>query len=313
MPEQVFHDNQLGMLVDLATPDIEGIYETQMTLQFRLLMDLGCICTVDRTEAKRLMSSKDIDNFNLTQLEFKSVGQTAYLENLKTLKRIFLYQHSIPSGKREMWGLIMEPIKKAVIIVLDTVRTNQLPNLRNMYTNERLAYIKTKENPQYTPPIEEFTFSSYQCLDMSEVVRHITKALTQYQQEKKGPTIICMQTISDPTQIVRNIPILTEFPQIPIHITDDASLLSGLEWQRLGVRSIIRHFLNLTTVIDLMLDQCRYFHVPIGNMPKDTLLFGADLFYSRLLQKQNFVLWWSQTNRPDLGKCVSYILGSTIN
>lgn len=299
----MFHDNQLGMLVDLATPDIEGIYETQMTLQFRLLMDIGCICKVDRTEANRLVAtSKDIDTFSLTQLEFKSVGQVSYLENMSTLKQIYLYQHSISSGKREMWGLFMEPLKKAVIIVLDTVRTNQLPNLRNLYTTERLAYIKTKDDTEFIPPSEDYTFTSFQCLDMNEVSKHITKALTLYQQEKKSPTVVCMQTISDPMQVVQSIPILAEFPQIPIHITDDASLLSGLEWQRLGVRSMIRHFLNLTTVVELMLDQCRYFHIPVGNMPKDTLLFGADLFYSRLLQKQNFVLWWSPTNRPDLGK-----------
>lgn len=136
---------------------------------------------------------------------------------------------------------------------------------------------------------------------MAEVVKHLTKTLTQYQQEKKGPTVICMQTITEPSRIGQVLPIISEFPQIPIHITDDAALLSGLEWQRFGARSIMRHFLNLNTVVDLMLEQCRYFHLPVGNMPKDTMLFGADLFYSRLLQKHNFVLWWSATNRPDLG------------
>lgn len=41
--------------------------------------------------------------------------------------------------------------------------------------------------------------------------------------------------------------------------------------------------------------------VPIGNMPTDTVLFGADLFFARILQRNNFVLWWSTTTRPDLG------------
>ena len=39
----------------------------------------------------------------------------------------------------------------------------------------------------------------------------------------------------------------------------------------------------------------RYFHVPVGNLPKDTTMFGADLFYARHLRKQNFVLWCSPT------------------
>ena len=45
----------------------------------------------------------------------------------------------------------------------------------------------------------------------------------------------------------------------------------------------------------------RYFHVPVGNLPKDTTMFGADLFYARHLRKQNFVLWCSPTDKPDLG------------
>ena len=41
----------------------------------------------------------------------------------------------------------------------------------------------------------------------------------------------------------------------------------------------------------------RYFHVPVGNLPKDTTMFGADLFYARHLRKQNFVLWCSPTGK----------------
>jgi DNA polymerase epsilon subunit 1 len=50
-----------------------------------------------------------------------------------------------------------------------------------------------------------------------------------------------------------------------------------------------------------MLEQCRYFHVPLGNLPKDTTLFGCDLFFARHLQKHNHVLWCSPSDRPDLG------------
>lgn len=45
----------------------------------------------------------------------------------------------------------------------------------------------------------------------------------------------------------------------------------------------------------------RYFHVPLGNMPSDPTLFGADLFFARHLIKNNFVLWCSSLERPDLG------------
>lgn len=39
----------------------------------------------------------------------------------------------------------------------------------------------------------------------------------------------------------------------------------------------------------------------LGNIPADASLFGADLFYGRYLLKNNFVLWCSDSELPDLG------------
>lgn len=64
----------------------------------------------------------------------------------------------------------------------------------------------------------------------------------------------------------------------------------------LMVASAILDFLSRFGLID-----CRYFHVPLGNMPADPTLFGADLFFARNLVKHNFVLWCSNMDRPDLG------------
>lgn len=46
---------------------------------------------------------------------------------------------------------------------------------------------------------------------------------------------------------------------------------------------------------------CRYFHIPIGNLPEDISTFGSDLFFARHLQRHNHLLWLSPTSRPDLG------------
>ena len=64
---------------------------------------------------------------------------------------------------------------------------------------------------------------------------------------------------------------------------------------------MVRHFLKSPAYVQATLEQCRYFHVPAGNLPRDSTVFGADLFYARHLRKQNFVLWCSLTEKPDLG------------
>jgi DNA polymerase epsilon subunit 1 len=37
---------------DLSSPDIEGVYETQVPLLFRCMVRLGCVCTVSREHAR---------------------------------------------------------------------------------------------------------------------------------------------------------------------------------------------------------------------------------------------------------------------
>lgn len=46
---------------------------------------------------------------------------------------------------------------------------------------------------------------------------------------------------------------------------------------------------------------CRYYHLPVGNLPQDVSIFGSDLFLARHLRKHNHLLWLSPTARPDLG------------
>lgn len=305
VPESVFRDNRLGMLADLATPDIEGIYETQLSLEFRALVDLGCICAVQRTEARRLAttSAKTVDTFTLDQLEFKTQSYQSYLKNGGNMRRIFLYQHSSSTGKREMWGIFMPATHKAVLIVLDTVRSNQMPQMRNFYATERNIAMCSDNNDLTadTLPSDEMQFEIFHEIDVKQVYRHVQRSLNGYTGEKKGPTLLCVQSSFALSKLNATMPAMSDFPQSQIHISDDAALLSGLEWQRSGTRAMVRHFLNLNTVINLMLEQCRYFYLPIGNMPADPVLFGADLFFARQLQKHNFILWASPTSRPDLG------------
>lgn len=301
--EKVFKENRLGMLADLATPDIEGIYETQMSLEFRALVQLGCVCAVQRSIAKEIATNRatsTLDTFSIEQLEFRTLSHQQYLKDGGNLKRLFLYQHSSANGKRQIWGLFIPIMKKAIIVILDTVRTNQMPQIKNFYATERASFIQSVNDENKIPPDDIHIDVLFE-IDVKMVYRHITQLLTAFHSEKKGPSILCLQTTLLLNKLNISIPIASEFPQTQIFIADDASVLTGLDWQRNGTRSLFRHFFNLNGVVDLMLEQCRYYHLPIGNMPADPILFGADVFYARLLQKHNFVLWASPTSRPDLG------------
>lgn len=70
----------------------------------------------------------------------------------------------------------------------------------------------------------------------------------------------------------------------------------SLCFRALASPHLLVHFLGLTPC-----PPCRYFHIPIGNLPEDISTFGSDLFFARHLQRHSHLLWLSPTSRPDLG------------
>ncbi|XP_068619039.1 DNA polymerase epsilon catalytic subunit 1 [Battus philenor] len=305
VPEQMYREHQEELMGELSAPEIEGIYETQMSLEFRVLVQLGCICAVDPQEARRLIQtgSNNMDTFTLSQLQFKSVAHQPYLpkqDGISPIKYIFLYQHSALNSTRSMWSLILGPTKKAYIFVLDTVKTNQVPNMNTLFSAERTAKIKLGTAESEVPGAE-LTWEVVAESEARAVWRGVGRALQRYRDERCGATLVALQTALSPAALLALVPGLSDFPLVPLHVRDVETLYSTLEWQKIGARAIVRHYLNLESVLNLTIEQCRYFHVPLGNMPSDPTLFGADLFYARHLIKNNFVLWCSNSERPDLG------------
>ena len=150
-------------------------------------------------------------------------------------------------------------------------------------------------------PASDYTFTVQVETDVRQVYRQMNRLLQGYKEEKRGPTFVAIQSPSDVSTMASLIQTLSEFPLVPVHSPDPDGLYSVLDWQRVGTRACLRHFLRLRSVLDANLEQCRYFHIPLGNLPLDANLFGADLFFARHLIRNNCVLWCSPTDRPDLG------------
>ncbi|XP_023347648.1 DNA polymerase epsilon catalytic subunit A, partial [Eurytemora carolleeae] len=191
--------------------------------------------------------------------------------------------------------------KKASVFVVDTVQSNQLPGMTGMYNSERAAYISKPDRAACTVPDSDHVFEVYTETDIRKVYKAIGKILSTYMQEKRGPTVVGLQSGIDLTSLVASIPQLGDIPVIPIHVQDTDNLYSVLDWQKLGARTMIRHYLKSDLYIASTIEHCRYLHIPAGNLPKDTTVYGADIFYARYLRKQNFVLWASNSDTPDFG------------
>jgi len=302
IPEVIYKEHSGDLVADLSSPDVEGIYETQVPLEVRAIIKLGCVCKVQRNVA-RALAGRDVESFNLDQLEFKTLAQHSYLEG-HNLKHIFFYQVQLEN--RAIFALFMPALQKASVFILNTVKSNQMPNLANLYSTERNNKIHEMDElgEEYTPPAStSFSFDIRVETDTKLLYLDIQRVLTSYQDEKKGATMIIMHSQADQETLKSNITILHQYPLVqmpPVEI--DIGEFTALDWQRQLARKFIQSYLNVNQWYKNQLENARYFHIPIGNIPStDMSMFAADIFYARHLCKNNHLLWISQTDRPDLG------------
>ncbi|XP_076662564.1 DNA polymerase epsilon catalytic subunit 1 [Halictus rubicundus] len=299
VPEALYQMHSQELLEDLSKPEIEGIYETQMSLEFRAILQLGCICMVDPKAARNMVDGAD--TFNLNQLEYKSIAVQPYLPNVQKMNYIFLYHHWSSNHQRAFWGLFLNASKRVHIFVLDSVSSNQMPNMNTLYSQERNIVVSMNGEDKMKALPESMQFVLRFETSFQQVCRILQAAITAYKNEGHGATIFVTQTALDKTALITQMPLLNEFPLINTHVQDIENLYNTIEWQKVGAKIMIRHYFKSQQILELMAEQCRYFHAPIGNIPADPTLFGADLFFARHLQKHNFVLWCSTTEKPDLG------------
>ncbi|EFN88114.1 DNA polymerase epsilon catalytic subunit A isoform X1 [Harpegnathos saltator] len=299
LPESLFQEHSRELLEDLSKPEIEGIYETQMSLEFRAILQLGCVCMVDLRAARKMADGAD--TFLLDQLEFKSIAFQPYLKHTESVSYIFLYHHWSSNRQRALWSLFLSASKRAYVVVLDSVASNQMPNLNTLYTQERNAMLAQEDESKISKLPKTMQFVVQGETNFQQVCRTLQAALTAYKNEGHGATIIINQTAMDKVMLTAEMPLLNDFPIVSTHVQDVENLYNMLEWQKIGAKMMVRHYLKSQQIIELMAEQCRFFHAPIGNIPADPTLFGADLFYARHLHRNNFVLWCSPTEKPDLG------------
>jgi DNA polymerase epsilon subunit 1 len=110
---------------------------------------------MDKQKARELAKSGgDVDTFELGWLQFKTLAHYHYLPE-KSYRTIYFYHHKV--GSKSILGFFVPTSKKASVFVVDTVRSNQMPNLNNMYNSERAAYI-SKGGTEGSVPEGDYVF-----------------------------------------------------------------------------------------------------------------------------------------------------------
>ena len=299
MPEQVYVDEVEKLAALFNHPSVEGVYEKQVPLTVRALLELGSLCTFDETHSGVL--GKGLEHgFDLPTLRRTSTVQPYLSQNVMG----YLFVYHVIAGDRQVFALFSTTKDEAYVVILNRTKDTQgLPNADKMYTEMLARRLQEHGGEQWQANFEyqsKIRFKTSQVTTKRKAYLEVSDALKKMQNDKdeNKPMMLIVQSPLR-KMLVHDLPIMKDFPVLPIKAEVDDSDLPPLGWQSFVFKRLVSHYLNLGSWITHLVELARYGDIPLANLEKDDPRFLIDIAYARRLQKSNVVLWWSGGPRPD--------------
>ncbi|KAJ9148528.1 DNA polymerase epsilon catalytic subunit [Pleurostoma richardsiae] len=279
-------------------PSVEGVYEKQVPLNIRAVLQLGNLCTIDQSQPGVLGRGLD-QGFDLPSLKRPSKPK-AYLDGTSMA---YIYLSHISSGDRQIFGLFSTSSDQAHVVILHKNRDSgqDLPNVTRLYSDLLARRTQEADGTNWQdcfPYQEKLNFKITQVTTRRKAFLEIGDIVKKMKKDESKPLMMVIQS-SQRNLLVHDIPILGEMPVLPLKYNVEDSSLPPLGWQTVVARRLVNHYLGLGTWILHLMSLARYGDVPLCNLEREDPRFLIDIAYARRLQSNNVVLWWSAAPRPD--------------
>jgi len=283
--EEQFRAEGKKLAAHLAEPDIEGIYETKIPPELNAVLQIGCVCKVDKSAKKRSIQ----DGWDLAELQMKTTAECSYLE--QTVSFFYLY-HSLSEG-RAVYVFYFPTSFRILAVVVNPFRNKEIsPSfLEKQFRDACQALGSVPEN---------LTFHVDYQTSIDAGTKYVQRMLLEYRQQHPGPVIGVIEC-PKLQAIKAAVRALDDFPCVTIPSNARDNNYQALGWQATAGRTSMQRCAASTQWFNERISLARYAHVPLGNFELDWLLFTADVFFSRALRDQQQVLWISDDGIPDLG------------
>ncbi|KAK8243427.1 hypothetical protein HDK90DRAFT_430763 [Phyllosticta capitalensis] len=297
MSEQTFVQESKKFNVLFNHPSVEGVYETQVPLNIRAVLELGSVCSFD--ESQRGVLGKGLEQgFDLSALRHVPLEQP-YLTN-NPLGYLYVYQ--VVAGDRQVFSVFSSSKDQAYVVVLNRSRDTQgMPNLEKIYRDSYMARLQENEGQPWQDTVEYHTdvkFKVVQVTTKRKAHLEVADAIKRLKSEESRPLIAVVCT-ENQKLLAHDIPALKELPILPLQADEADKQLPPLGWQSFVARRLVDHYLDLGTWVTHLLGLARYGNIPLCNLERDDPRFLIDVSYARRLQKEKVVLWWSDGPKPD--------------
>ncbi|KAL4879667.1 hypothetical protein BJY04DRAFT_220006 [Aspergillus karnatakaensis] len=296
LPEETFLREADKIDVLLQHPSVEGVYERNIPLNLRAVLKLGSICTFD--EEQRGVLGEGLDRgFDLSTL-CRTTSDQVYLQDSPLA---YHYLYHVASGDKQIFAIFSSVKSEAHIVILNRARDVQgLPNVDKIYSE--LLSRKLQDNAEQTQGAFEYQdkihFRTTQITTRRKAYLEVGDLIKKLRSDESMPAAMIIQS-QHRARLCHDIPILKEYPIIPVKAEVSDMNLPPLGWQSFVARRLVTHYLHLSSWVQHLTMLARYGDVPLCNFESDDPRFLIDISYARRLQQNNVVLWWSSNPRPD--------------
>ena len=181
-----------------------------------------------------------------------------------------------------------------------TVSSNKI---NKALTNLELKFKKTLDEYEAEDLVifDKFTYSHHN--DIKVVLKQVDSMIKEFKNKNKTSHIVVVHSQIPVDRLITNglSTLNGEVPYMLSSTTAEENHFPALEWSYFATSKFCLKCCSLSEWFEEKMSFSNYAEIPLGNLEGDTALQMIDVLYSRALQKQNYVLWYSNTTLPDLG------------
>jgi DNA polymerase epsilon subunit 1 len=298
MPEEVYINDAEKLSLLFNHPSVEGVYEKQVPLNIRAVLQLGNLCTFDETQPGVLGKGLE-SGFDLSTLCRPVTTQPYLLQS----PIAYLYLYHVVAGDRQVFALFSTAKEQAHVVILQKSKDSSadLPNFGKIYSDMLAKREQEADGQEWQNCFqyqEKLQFKASQVTTRRKALLEIGDLVKKMRNDESKPLMLVIQS-PQRRMLTHDVPILAEFPVLPLRYEISDSNLPPLGWQSFVAKRLVNHYLGLGSWILHLTELARYGDVPLCNLERDDPRFLIDVAYARRLQKHNVILWWSGGPRPD--------------
>ncbi|CAH1759887.1 4566_t:CDS:10 [Entrophospora sp. SA101] len=287
----------------LASPYVEGVYETQITLLDRALFYVGC--TLEKKRANKDNTYKDAISKGMTLDDIISLPDNKHANNyLKEANKLtYMYISHIMFGDNQLFGIFIN--NKASMVLIGKGSNNITTDSLDRIYRDVLNIFKGN-NPDFriddfVKYYEKMEFEVFHQIKESVGIDILIKQINQYVKMPSGPTVFIIRSPYTPRRLIdKGLRVLKNHPLM--HISSDRSddEFPSVGWRQAAARQMFFDYLKVNSTIKERIEKARFAKVPFCNV-KENSWFSMDVLAVRRLLNDNMVLWCSSGWKPDLG------------